>query len=409
MALIQVPDYRYELFVNRYGETEEVVKRLQNLLAGRPVERRTIVFSGEYGLGKSWLLRHIYNTILERIEPSQRKRVYRLFIDLDEYREDDPIVATGAILEQASQTLFRAPLPGTSPGEVSRAFVDRLHDFLGDERVLVVFVEAVYRASWDLLATLENYFLGPLAIEPRVLILLDSQRRGYPWKTPELRIKAESRLLDLFDEDTTKEQVERIIAQKRGLFRRPPEVDPNRIYEWSQGHPLANYLLTALWAEKKVEPPRALDEVIEQILERSVPEGERAEARKYVEALCVLRAFDEDRIRAMLSAYAEAMELENKDEYANWGYAQAREVRKKLVQWGLVTWDDKQNGFTLNESLRQLIEEYLQQEKPEVWKALHQKAYELYEEWRNRYKRTREKWKEEAEFHKNKLEQQKGE
>lgn len=408
MALIiQVPDYRHELFVNRDRETKEVVKKLQELLAGRPVDKRTIVFSGEYGLGKTWLLKHIYNTILEKIESSKRKSVYRLFIDLNEYREDDPVVATAAILEWASRNLFKESLPGTSLAEVNRAFVDRLRDFLGNERVLLVFVEAVYRASWDLLAALENYFLGPLAIEPRVLILLDSQRRGYPWKTPELRVKAESCSLDLFDKERTKEQVEKIVAQKRRFFWRRPEVDPNRIYELSQGHPLANYLLTTLWAEKKVAPPRALNEVIEQILEKSsVPEGERAEARQYMEALCVLRAFDEERIRAMLSAYAEAMNLENKEEYADWGYARTREVRKKLVQWGLASWNDEQNGFTLNESLRQLAEEYLQQEKPEVWRALHRRACKLYEEWQGRYERTSEKWKEEAEFHRSKLQQE---
>lgn len=400
--MVLIPAYEPRLFVNRSSETNLVTAKLKDLLAGRRVKERTVIFVGEYGMGKSWLLRRLHDVLLRQIDEPDRKRVRRLFIDLEEFDRDDPAVAVMAILHRAGYKLFKEELPGATLAEMSRAFVERLRTRLKNS-VLVVFVDGVYRSRWELLAPLEEYLLGPLAIEPHVLIVLDSRKRGYPWRTPELRTKAEFVELSPFDEKQTKDQIAHIIEKSRlrirrkALFPLPMEIEPfsEKVYKLSKGHPLTTYLFATL----DREPEEVLDEVINEMLVE-VPPAERPQIRQFLEALCVLRAFDEDRIPPMLAVYFQEIGDEEKAEgYKNWGYKEARELRRKLVKWELAFWDDERGGFVIPEPLRRLLLRFLIQERREVWDQLQRRAQELYEEWEEKYPKTKERWVEEKDYH----------
>ncbi|HSO28034.1 MAG TPA: hypothetical protein VLS48_08190, partial [Anaerolineales bacterium] len=249
---------------------------------------------------------------------------------------------------------------------------------------LVVFVDHVYEASWILLAGLEDYFLGPLAIEPYSFIVLAGRGRPYPWKTPELKFLAEFiDLQSLTLEETTRQislQVQGNAASRAG-----------QIFASSEGNPLGNYLLSARPAQE------ALQDFIEAILAGAPPQA-RTQLREYMESLCVLRAFDEERIPPLLAAYYQDRA------YSGWRHAQARQAREQVVTAGFARWSDEKRAFVFDELLRKSIEHYLQTTQLEKWKNQHSAALQLYVDWRELYPRARKTWQEEVEYHKAALE-----
>jgi hypothetical protein len=136
----------------------------------------------------------------------------------------------------------------------------------------------------------------------------------------------------------------------------------------------------------------ALDQVVEGMLE-TVPAGSRRRVRDYLEALCVLRSFDEERIPIMLGAY-----YDDKT-YREWSYAQARSAREELVQWAFARWDAEEGGYVLDELTRELLERYLESAAPEEWTRLQYAASELYGGWVQEYPRTRDRWRQEVQYH----------
>ncbi len=405
--MMQIPRYHPALFVNRSGETQNVVHVVRRLLRGDSVRNRTITFVGEYGLGKSWLLTHIHDHLLDKFSEQEKKRIDLFLIDLNQYKHDNPVTAVMAILRHAGKELFQEETPGITPAEMSRALVHRLREWLGKGRVLVVFVDGIFDASWDFLNELEEYVLGPLAIEPRVLLVLDSRGKGYPWKTPELRVQVESKELQGFDESDTEKQVQRIWEE---TMNRPPPASLNlkHLHQLTRGYPLANSLFAVAVAEAgRADPEEALDTVIRELLESMIDDQSRyQEFREILEALCVLRAFDEDRIPQLLAAYYRARgDEERAREREQWDYKQTRRVRRDLVRQALASWDEKKGGFVISSYLRHLLETFLKQEHPRVWRALHQRALELYEEWARKYPKTASRWKKEAKYHAEKLQE----
>jgi len=266
---------------------------------------------------------------------------------------------------------------GVELPEMSRKLMERLKEVLAG-RVLVLLLDHVHESDWDLLLKLEDYLLGPLITMPEVLIVMSGRGRLYPWKTPELRLKAEFKDLKPLPEEDTKAQVKRQVPK--------PRISPEGLYQLTDGNPLANYLVA------RYGVPEGLNEVIEGLLE-PIPSEYRQKIREYLEALCVLRAFDEERIPTMLAVYYDD------DSYRNWTFAQARKVRQELTRWALARWDSEQGGYVLDKTVRKLVEEYLKVAHPDKWKALQQAASELYRKWVEEFPRTKERWREEAQYH----------
>jgi len=226
-----------------------------------------------------------------------------------------------------------------------------------------------------LLAELEDRFLAPLAIHPRALLVMAGRGRVYPWKTPELRLYVEEHGLEPFDEDLTKQQLERL--QPDAAFR------TSEIHDMSHGYPLVNYLLAA-----RPTVIEAMHETVDGLLG-----GVSPEERSWLEALCVLRAFDEERIPVLLAAYSDYSSL------AERSYKEIRRIRDRLLRTALVRWGEETGGWVVDEAIRPVLEKYLQETKPELWRRLHCAALRLYQDWEDRYPRGRERWREEANHH----------
>lgn len=370
---LELPRYSPGVFVDREGETSVVMEKARALAERRPVDKRTVIFIGERGTGKSWLLAHLQNELA-------RTGVVVFLVSLGEYAGWNPLLAVADLLKRLSAaTGGRREGLGATLADMSRNLMQDVRKWL-DEKALALLVDQVYESDWKLLAALEDYLLGPLAVEPRVLIVMTGRGRAYPWKTPELRLKAEFIDLRPFpDESTTAEQLER---QHKKAVPRAPE-----IHALSGGNPLANYLLAV-----HDDPAAGLDQVIEGMLE-TVPTEQRRQVRDYLEALCVLNSFDEERIPTMLAAYY------GDDGYRRWSYAQARQVREELVKWAFARWDADRGGYVLDEPTRQLLERYLETAQRDRWERLQQAASALYEGWARDYPRTKDRWQQEARYH----------
>ena len=373
--LIELLEYSSDKFVNRHEELERVMEKVRALIQGSPLDARTIIFTGERGTGKSWLLAHLQAKLCSL------PGVTVFGFSLRKYDDWDPILAVADILKRlGAATGERGEVPGVTLADMSRNLVQSLRQLLS-KKVLVVLADHVYESDWKLLAALEDYLLGPLAVEPGVLIVIAGRGRAYPWKTPELRLKAEFVDLEPFpDVILTTEQLER--QQKRAVPRAA------EIHDLSGGNPLANFLLAA-----HDDPAEALDQVVEGMLE-TVPDEHRRQVRDYLEALCVLRSFDEERIPAMLAAYYDNAA------YGEWSYAQARRVREEMVKWAFARWDAERGGYVLDELTRKLLERYLKTaQQRKKWERLQQAASKLYEGWAQNYPRTSDRWQREVKYH----------
>lgn len=372
----EFPKYSPDKFVNRESETDKIIELIENIFVPKP-SNRVVNILGERGTGKSWLLWHIQ----EKIRNIDKIKVYRLDLMKVEYNKAEPVLGTLDILNSFIRDLVpdrKAGTLGTTPAEMSRHSIEIIQTLL-KEKVLVLLLDHVYESDWKLLGNLEDYWLGPLAVEQRTFIILAGRGRVYPWKTPELRLGAEFIDLEPFDEHYTAKQLKQISNEAAKRL--------SQILDLSGGNPLGNYLLGT-----NQDMERALGILIEATLE-NVPQDQRLRIREYLEALCVLRSFDEERIPKMLAAYYNDPMIER------WGYSQARQVRDELVQATFANWNEEMGGFEIDKLVKRIFEYYLKMFKRNKWEALQRTALKLYEAWTTKYERTKDYWQKEVEYH----------
>jgi len=374
---VNVPEYDPTLFVNREPEITLVLDKATTIAAGEPVRERTIVFWGYKGTGRTWLLRHLTGLLEEMpgIKPA--------YIDLDLF--------AGQPIEKAVRNLFAQAVGNIwGPDSEQAALYGRTVDVpfstvaswltsdiaeLLQKQALVLLLDHVYEADWRLLEELEKRFLVYWAIHPRVLLVMAGRGQAYPWSTPELRLWTQDCLLRPFDQNLTMKQLEKL----------KPDAVPRaaEIHEVSRGYPLGNYLLAA-----RPTISEAMQQAVDGLLE-GVPKEERA----WLEALCVLRGFDEEHISILLAAYL------NDPAILGWKYPQVRQVRDRLLLTRMVRWKEEAGSWEVDEAIRPLLEKYLQQARPETWRRLHCAAYRLYEDWERKSPEERSCWQQEAEYH----------
>ncbi|RMF27664.1 MAG: ATP-binding protein [Chloroflexi bacterium] len=372
-----IPDYHPARFVNREPEINLVVGRAQEIGGNQVVRRRTIIFAGERGSGKTWLLRHLAEVTLlppglptgKQLKRAGAHAVY--FSLLDGHQIADLIRALGKQIAQWQGGAPLVPQQGNIPLDDLSRLLQQDVERLVHQTPLVLLVDHVYEADEALLTELERRLLAPLATLPRVLLVLAGRGKPYPWVAPELRLYVEERTLAPFDVETTKAQLERQAPDKAD---QAPQIQRR-----SWGYPLANYLLAT---------KDDLAVVIEAILDHV-----KSEARTYLEALCLLRFFTEDQIPVMLAAY------HDNDQYRRWGYKKAREVRDRLLDTALTHWDSERGGYVVDEAVRPLLGQHLRERDPRCWQRLHCAAHRLYRSWAKTYPQTGARWAAEADYH----------
>lgn len=375
--IIVLPSYSLNNFINREEEVGLISKKVEALAnKGSLIDERTVIFLGQRGIGKSWLMLHLYK-MLEAIP-----EIMAVILNLDNYSDIEPDGAITKIINELGNILFKdKPLSEVTLPDLSREFMRNLRLILA-EKPLVLLVDTVFESDWHLLALLERYLLGPLATEDNVLIVMAGRGQPYPWKTPELRLRAKFKDLEEFDPEHTKAQLRQYNLESTAQF--------DVIQKFSRGNPLANYVLGV----QSETPETGLNQAISELLEIISNPEERLLLRDYLEALSVLRTFGEEQIPTMLAAYYDD------DSYKEWTPSQARQVRENIVKWSFAHWDETKKGYVIDSTFLNLVQCYLNTESQRnKWKTLNCAAYQLYQDWMNRYERTRKRWEEEAEYH----------
>ena len=384
--LIEVLDYNPDLFVNRLNEIKKVIEKNILLIENgklQPGESRTIIFTGNRGVGKSWLLKQIKTKINENFKNNVKTFSFNL-VDL----EANEAWQTDKILNDFYTTLFPGEtLKEASLNELSRLVMDKIRSELGDS-IIVLLIDHVFEANWNLLEKLDDYFLGPIISQPNTLVILAGRGRVYPWQTPELSVNAHIYKLEPFDTECV-ERLNKKLKEAGKITIRNNNID--EISDASKGYPLAAY---ALARYDKVK----LNEIIDLHLRIIQDKQKRETIKERLEALAVLEYFDEEQIPDMLGAYY------GTKEYADWKYGQSRKVRTELFEIGLIRWEDEHSGFVICEPIKSLLKWRLQDQTPEKYVTLHKKAIKIYENIKDKAKQERQqKWESKIEYHKNKL------
>ncbi|HID63037.1 MAG TPA: hypothetical protein EYP49_09900, partial [Anaerolineae bacterium] len=129
---VSAPQYAPDRFVNREEEENFLMGKVEDLITGRPVEKRAITFIGERGIGKTWLLAHL-KTLLSGLAG-----VIVLLLGLKDYGGIEPPSAVARIIREVNRATGGSDGElGVELPEMSRKLMERLKEVLAG-RVLVL-------------------------------------------------------------------------------------------------------------------------------------------------------------------------------------------------------------------------------------------------------------------------------
>ncbi|MEZ0397192.1 MAG: hypothetical protein ABWK53_12290 [Anaerolineales bacterium] len=371
MAITLQP-YSKETFIHR-SEVDLIQGKFKQFIesGGSVRPPKAILFRGERGFGKTWLCFHLHRTVLPELS-SSIKSLYMALFDLPkEYRGDQAKQTGEWVIPQVAEPADEAckklmkwicdQLEISYPNdptwlEMRRALVGGVETKFTGINALVLILDSVFEAGWDLLEVIEENMLAPLAELPNVFFIMTGRGRPYPWISPTLRMGVQEEALKDFP-------IEQLTKGDR------------QVAELSGGSPLVAYALM-----QTDDPVRALDEVTEYLLEVIPPSMERRRLRDAFEAFCVLDEFREGEMETMLRAYYEAKK-QPLPPYP------IRDVRDELLKTYLFRWEG--GGFRVDASLKNVLRNYLKQHQPELWRHLNCAAYQIYLKYADKYTQYR--------------------
>jgi len=383
--MIELKPYSRDAFIHR-SEVDLIQGKFKQFFesGGRESLPKAILFRGERGFGKTWLCFHLHRTILPQFSnltslyialfplPEEYDRGEREWVIPPEPQPED--TCKKLIVWVCDQLAILYPNDPTLL-EARRALVGGVEAQFTGGKALVLILDSVFEADWDLLETVEQNFLAPLAELSNVFFIMTGRGRPYPWISPALRIGMKEETLKdfpiekLIEKETPKDSPREQLAERN-----------KKIEELSGGSPLVSYALL-----QSDDPVRALDEVAGYLLEVIPPSLERRRVREAFEALCVLDEFREGEMEIMLKAYYEAKKQPMPPN-------PIREVRDDLLKTYLFRWEG--GGFRVDASLRNVLQQYLKHHQPDLWKQLNCAAYKIYLSYAEKYPQYREEYEE---------------
>jgi hypothetical protein len=364
-------------FINRKRETQMVETLVSEVALtlrsqGQPRSPRVMVFTGERGLGKTWLLHQIEHIVCQK----SNLPVKCCYLNLKEYQGLDPLVAIRRILNDiARSSLEMADQMELGAGELSQTVIQKIGQVFGDQ-IFMLLIDHVYESKWELLGALETFVLAPLVVRPNVVLVMAGRGKAFPWAQRELVVPSVE-LAPFNLEDT-----------QRQLDENPGEAQA--VQSISRGVPLANFYL------RRGTSADDLLGYIEDILE-VIPEDERPISQDSLIALSILQAFDETRLKEMLAIY------QDRPEWAEAPYGRLRQIKETLFRSGFAAWMPTARGNVLQETTRRILEKYLKLKAPRKWGEMHQKAIDIYHDYLQKYPNGTERWNLEIDYHQDQL------
>lgn len=341
------PAYVPNLFVDRASALELVLGKARRLADGELVKRRVVIFLGQRGAGKTWLLQELQHRLHDMELETRFIDLERLWLAAEEH--------VGFAMAD-----FRALLEGV-------------------QRPLVLLMDNAQEGDDPLLRELEERVLARLTWETDVLIVLAERGRPHYWLTPDLRETSHEHELEPFGEPDVEAQLQKQVPDH--------ELPIGTIETLSGGYPWLTYLIARFG-------PEATDLFVDQFW------GDEDKGLvAYAEALCILRAFDEVRMVPLLQVYSDEFVRESKSRRTR------AQIQRRLVDTTFVRWDADARGYVIDEPLRLVLEAGLRARDLELWKKLHRAAYYMYEDWSSRFTQSSAWWAQERDYHRQRLEE----
>ncbi len=136
-------DSRYspDKFVNREQEIRFILEKGRKLAQLSTLDRRTTIFEGQRGIGKSWLLAHLSGE-LERLE------IYIVtLLNLANFAGHEPILAITHLLNQfRNEVLGQPEAISYPPAQISQKLMHDIQSGL-EKQLLAVLVDSVYESN----------------------------------------------------------------------------------------------------------------------------------------------------------------------------------------------------------------------------------------------------------------------
>lgn len=395
MSTVAREAYAARLFVGREKQINKVLDKARELCQNRsePSKGRVTIFSGEVGMGKTWLLQRI---VEELDEQPYRDRLIIHTIDLSKPSHShantyDPVEHLRLVMRSFGEAVLNLAIQQETLPAASRQLIEAMNERLAN-RCLALFIDEIYEADWNFLELFEEYLLGPLAIDPRVLITMVGRGRRFPFSTPELRLFADSETLQPFDAGDIQALVERLNATAL--------IDVDQIQSVSQGVPLTASFLAKHPDALHWPHARLFDTMIAYMLERA-PESLRKTLRATLEALAVLHSFrDEQMIQTLLTTYAQT-ERGRSLLSPERALPASDDLVRMLVYQGVARYDVAFGAYVLDEHLHHLVKRFLQYCEPDqhTWLALHRAALRLFQAWTHQYDDSKDRWIAAIQYH----------
>ena len=259
-------DYQKSLFVARDGVYDWLLSKVDTWKAYRwdadvaPADR-VLFLTGERGVGKTWLLRHLAT-------------------------DDVQVSPLAAYLDLEERSGF------SSAERYVEVMEERVRQRLGSEGAILL-LDAVPPQMDEKLRFLEDAVLRPYAAQRHCLVVMALVHPSQVcWRTPAFQA-GERWLVTPFEVAQTRKQLQQL--DRAGLATQ--QLKAAAVQESSGGLPLLNYLLVT----------RGREEAFEALLEHSfsrVPVDERERVRNYLEAVCLLDVLEHAAIRKMMEIYS---------------------------------------------------------------------------------------------------------
>lgn len=362
--------YHDDYFVGRQEELRAISRKVDQGLAGHAISNPVIHVWGAPGIGKSWLLQHVLHQYTPAPSPqgnSAQKTTLAVLVDCMML----PHITLKDLVEAARVSLARsAPVANTNLPQNSAENTPAVSHFvatvkaLSERFVLLFLFDAVEKLSPDEFSQLEREVIAPLASTDHIIFIIASRKELPRWKEFRVRQRLEVRELTNFDAPTTQAQLARYHL---------PEDSWRKIYSYTFGHPYANQVWSEAWRDG--EPSEELNCALLGRVEREFFKDTLLEReRDVLRTLSAPRKFNVELTRQLLGAVVDSEFKELSDGY----YLRLFE---SLEQTNLVYWSSELRGYTMNLSIRRILDLRIQKGTPQKYQARHQLLQEYYAGW----------------------------
>jgi hypothetical protein len=410
--------YDPERFADREYELRQIGRKVEEGLACYPITQSVIHVWGLRGVGKSWLLSHLKDTYaFVSGRKMEKNGTFSILVDFSRspFTLWEPLTIVAVfteIADQIKQQLRTVAHRANQRIEAFEAALDVCHasgsifelthlaeqlaaliNHLSATLVPLLLFDATERLRPDDFFWLESHLIEPIVRHDQVIVIIAGRKEIPRWLEFGVRQRMTVWELREFDREGTRRQLE--------LAKQEHEHLSDLVYSLSFGHPYANQMLAGrlrqLAGEQSIsetfvqDHSKAIAAILGEVEDRLLSEVESDKLREILRVLSVLRKFNIESARHMLSFCSGAP-------YRRLSDASFLKLFEELERTTLAWWNKEQRGYAVAPALRRIMDLRSRKQDAEEYTKRHDQAYGLYAAWMRKYPYERSNFLVEALF-----------